>query len=109
MNAVIQLLYNIEKFKEEIILSKYNSKNNFLNNLINIFLDLKNNKEEYINPINFINNYKSNIIDIHEQNDTYEFLIDIFVKLEEDLKKSNNKDLIKNYYEINLNIQYSFM
>ena len=37
-----------------------------------IFLDLKNTKEDYINPIKFINNYKSTIIDIHEQNDSYD-------------------------------------
>ena len=69
-----------------------------------IFLDLKNTKEDYINPIKFINNYKSTIIDIHEQNDTYEFLIDILEKLEDDLKKSNTKDLIKTYFAINLNM-----
>ena len=51
-----------------------------------IFLDLKNTKEDYIDPIKFINNYKSTIIDIHEQNDTYEFLIDILEKLKDDLK-----------------------
>ena len=74
-----------------------------------IFLDLKNTKEDYINPIKFINNYKSTIIDIHEQNDTYEFLIDILDKLEDDLKKSNQKDLIKNDFANNFYIQYDFL
>ena len=49
-----------------------------MNNLVNIFIDLKNSKDDYINPTMFINNYKSNKIDIKQQNDTYEFLIDLF-------------------------------
>ena len=67
------MLFHINILREELFLSKFNSSNNCLNNLINIFLDLKNYKDDYINPIVFINNYKSNKLDIKQENDTYEF------------------------------------
>ena len=74
-----------------------------------MFLDLKNSKNDNNNPNLFINNYKNNKIDIKRQNDTYEFLFDLFENLENDLNYSNNKDLISNYFAIDLNISYSFL
>ena len=109
MNSVIQMLFHIDNLRDELILSKFDSNKNCLNNLINIFLDLKNSKDAYINPIVFINNYKSKKIDIKQQNDAYEFLFELFENLGNDLNYSNHKELISNYFAINLNISYSLL
>ncbi len=82
----------------------YNISENYLNEIIKNFKGLKSIiKARYFDPTSFFNNKENNKFNnILIQNDSYEFLIDLFDKLEINLKYMINADLIKHFFEFKL-------
>ena len=64
--------------------------------------------KKYIKPNFFINNYDNQIIDIYNQKDAFEFLLDLFDKIEKRLLSTNYKNLIKYLFQGKYKISYSF-
>ena len=59
-----------------------------------------NNNKIFYCPKNFIKNYNTNNrFIINEQNDVYEFMMDLFDKFQKGLKNTKNEDLIKYFFE----------
>ena len=101
INTIIQTLYNIDNFREEIlkINIKY-EKNNSLYQLKNLFYNMKNCKDKnYYNPTEFIENFEDEKIDINIEFDAQEFLEKLIDKLEYRLNDIDNNELIKTFFE----------
>jgi ubiquitin C-terminal hydrolase len=99
LNAILQILYHLDLFKEAILRLDVNDEdNNVLNELIILFDGLITKKSLYYNPISFINNFDNVIINVNEQKDAHEFLLILLNKLDLRLKNTNNANLIKYFF-----------
>ena len=100
LNAILQVLYHINLFKDSILRLDVNDEgNNVLNELIILFDDLNVKKDFYYNPISFINNFGDEVINVNEQKDAHEFLLSLIDKIESKLEKTDNANLIKYFFE----------
>ena len=109
INSIIQILYHINDFRESILYCDVNDEeHNVLNELYIIFNSLKFCKDKYYNPISFINNFDNENIDVNQQRDVHEFMLNLFDKIENRLKKTKNEDLIKYFFQITLMDKINF-
>ena len=100
LNAILQILYHINLFKEAILRLDVNDEdNNVLNELIILFDILNTKKSLYYNTISFKNNFDNAIINVNEQKDAHEFLLSLLDKSDLRLKNTNNSNLIKFFFE----------
>jgi len=107
LNTVIQLLFHIIEFRNVIINLDINNENeNALYSLKKLFIDMimYHKDRKYIKQNFFINNYDNQIIDIYNQKDAFEFLFDLFDKIEKHLLSTNIKNLIKYFFQGKYNI-----
>ena len=108
LNAILQILYHIDLFKEAILrIDAKDEDNNVLNELIILFDGLNTKKSLHYNPISFITNFDNEVINVNEQKDAHEFLLSLLDKLELRLKNTNNANLIKYFFE-SINQNYIF-
>ena len=98
LNSLLQILFYIDEFRDSILIINTDT-NNTINNLKDIFSDLKNSAKNYINPNCFIKYYNSNIINKYQQNDIHELLLDLFNKLENELNIINYENIINKYFK----------
>ena len=110
INSILQILYHISLFRENILLSKTNKqKNNCLQQLKNLFFKYKNNKNiNYLNTENFVNNFENENIDVNEQHDANEFFLNLLDKIEFRFKNTSNENLIKYLFQIRIKNTISF-
>ena len=100
LNSLIQIFYNIIPFRESILKSPCkNEKKNVLFQLKNIFNYLKYYNIKYIEPIEFIENFDNEKLNIKEQMDMDEFFNLLLDKIENHLKGTFDEDLIKYFFE----------
>ena len=105
MNSLLQVFYHIIPFRESLL--KCNCKEEKKNSLCEVkklFNSLKYiNDSFYYTPNSFVNNFDDEILNVHQQMDVDEFFADILNKLEKRLKKSENENLIKYFFQGRLN------
>ena len=120
INTILQVLYNIKEIKYFILTMKIQKENNnVLYALYNIFYNLNtsNNGKSFISPSYFIENYDNQIINIYDQQDAYEFLLDLIDKLEKWLIRYKFNNIFRylffskcnNIYECKTNINHNFI
>ena len=100
MNSLLQILFLITSFRESILNTEsIIEEKNILFQLKYVFNSLKYNESKYFNPIKFTENFDNEQLNIREQMDVDEFFNLLIDKLENQLQKTNNKNLIKYFFQ----------
>ena len=111
MNSLIQMLYNLNLFRDGIVNCQSNSKetkNNSLFELKKLFFCLQYSDIQYYTPYSFPKNYEKNPLNTNEQKDVDEFFADFMDKLESRLKGTNNENIIKYIFQGQQNDNLNF-
>ena len=110
MNSLLQVFYHIIPFRESLL--KCNCKEEKKNSLYEvkkIFNSLKYIKDSYYyTPTSIIDNYDDEKLNVHQQMDVDEFFSNILDKLENKLKKTENENIIKYFFQGRLNDNLKF-
>ena len=100
MNSLLQILFLITSFRESILNTEsIIEEKNVLFQLKYVFNSLKYNESQFFNPIEFTKNFDNEQLNIREQMDIDEFFNLLIEKLENHLQKTNNKNLIKYFFQ----------
>ena len=110
MNSLLQVFYHIIPFRESLLKCYCKKeKKNSLYEVKKVFKSLKyTNDQNYYTPNSFVNNFDNEILNIHQQMDVDEFFANILDKLENRLKKTDNENLIKYFFQGRLNDTLTF-
>ena len=101
MNSLFQQLYMIRTFSNGLLQLNTDSQETVLYQLKRIFVGLKYSDSPYISPRRFCKNFKDfdgKSVNVFEQMDADEFFGRLMEKMEEDLKNTEEKTLIKNHF-----------
>ena len=109
MNSLMQTFYNIVPLRESILRFKISqTKKNCLYELQKIFFNLKFCKERYYTPSTFVENYDNEKLNTHQQMDIDEFFSNLIDRLENRMKKTENENLIKYFFQGHINDVLTF-
>ena len=100
LNTLIQILYNIIPFRESILKCDCKKEvKNVLFQIKKIFYYLKYYNIEFIAPIDFVQNFDNEQLNVNVQMDIDEFFNILLDKIENHLKGTDNENLIKYFFE----------
>ena len=109
MNSLMQTFYNIVPLRESILRFKISqTKKNCLYELQKLFFNLKFCKEKYYTPSTFVENYDNDKLNTHQQMDIDEFFSNLVDRLENRMKKTENENLIKYFFQGHINDVLTF-
>ena len=99
LNTLIQILYNIIPLRESILKCDCKKEvKNVLFQIKKIFYYLKYYNIEFIAPIDFVQNFDNEQLNVNVQMDIDEFFNLLLDKIENHLKGTDNENLIKYFF-----------
>ena len=100
INSLVQTFYHIPLFQESILKCDYvsPSERDCFYQLKKIFYSLKYLQTSYYTPLSFMKNYDNQPLDVKMQMDAFEFFFDFLDKIEQKLKNTKNKNIIKYFF-----------
>ena len=100
INSLIQVFFNLIPFRESLLKCECKEEiKNSLYQLKKLFYCLKYLKKNYYSPVDFLENFDNQYINVHQQMDVDEFYINILDKIENRLRGTNNENLVKYFFQ----------